>query len=206
MPRVLCHRCQHREHQCTGVTVNHTASDVLPRACSMAKCHPCAARWVIRMVSQGPCMAQAWRSGLCMGSHCAALCHTVSSPASSSFQLGGWLPSRAAAEPCPVRPQLHPPPSLAAAACSCAWPRGGSLTAPVPSKAGRVLFGDCALLCPSLGKLSIELIEGLWQSSLCPGAVGWCCFSLLSVIVLGQGRPGQAAVGRALGEREAEKN
>lgn len=87
-----------------GVTVNHMASILLPSACSMVKCHPRAARRVTRMVV----MAQVWLSGLCAGSHRAALCHTVSRPASSSISAGGLAPLQSS---CRALPGEAPAPS-----------------------------------------------------------------------------------------------
>lgn len=108
MPRALCRWCQHQEHRCAGVTINCAASIPLLSACSMVKCHPHTAHRVTRMVSQGPCMAQVWLSQLCVGSHCAALCHTVSRPASSSISAGGLAPLQSS---CQAMPGKAPAPS-----------------------------------------------------------------------------------------------
>lgn len=206
MPRALCHRCQHQEHQHAGMIINCMASILLPSACSAVRCHPHAACRVTKVVSEGPCVAQVWLSGLCTGSHRAALCHTVSRPASSSISAGGLAPLQSSCRAMPGEaPDPSSPPSLAAAARSCAWPGGGSLTAPVPSKAGRVLLGTMFLLCPSRGKLSIQLrlrvycraprVLELWAGA---------AFPCLQFVMLGQGGHGRTAVGTAPGEREAE--
>lgn len=86
------------------------------------------------------------------GSAWAALCHTVISPASSSISSGGLAPLQSSCQVflCLVRPQLCPPSlPLKAAACSCARPGGGSLTALVPHKAGGVLLGTVLCSAPA---------------------------------------------------------
>lgn len=123
------------------------------------------------------------------------------------FQLGGWLPSRAAAEPCPARPWLRPPSVSGSSCLQLCLVRGRETDSPGAVHGRQGAFGDCALLCPSLGKLNIQLKSRACCRAACVLEL-WvgAAFPCFQFVVLGQGGHGRTAVGRALEEREAEGN
>lgn len=146
MPRALCHQFQHQEHPCAGVTINCVASILLHGQVPAARC-PLDDQDGVPGPPHSPGVAEAGSAWAAFVQRCATQSSAQFHP---PFHPGGWLPSRAAAKLCLARPRLCPP-SLPpkAAACSCAWPGGGSLTALVPSKAGRVLLGTVLCSAPA---------------------------------------------------------
>lgn len=192
MPRALCHQFQHQEHPCAGVTINCVASILLPSTCSMVKCQLHAAPWMTRMVSQGPRTAQAWQRRALRGQpSCSAVPHSHQPSFIPRFIRGAGSP-----------PEQLP---------SCAWRGPGSvlplclrrqLPAAVlgqgegvlqpwcrPRQAG-CFWGQCfALPQPRKAEHPTE-IQGRFQSSLCPGAVGGLVLLFLAFSLWCWGRVG----------------
>lgn len=151
-------RCQHQECRCAGLTVNHAASILLLKhlLCGQmppARCPPGDQGGV-----QGPLHGPG--SGVAAWALCGQpSCSAVWSAAwlHPPFQLGGWLPSRAAAELCLTRPWLHPP-SISVSSClQLCLGRRSELDSPSAIQDKQGDFGAHTLLCPSLGKMSIQL-------------------------------------------------